>query len=268
MRGRSVPRSGWLGEKPDLARIAIAVGAACLLAASLPALQVAPAFDVVSIKPTQPGSPGGPGPFVSTSPGRLQARGTLLFLIEFAHGIRSAQIEGGPEWIRNDRYDLTAVLPSTPTPIVPAPATLQPVLSDRFKLRTRRLVRESDVLALVVASGGVTMKAPNPGDEPSTQGAPGRLIATRITMRQLAGQLARMTGRPVTDRTGLPGEFNLTLTWSTDDQGPDPLNRPAPGADAPALSTALQEQLGLRLERSRGPVDWLVIDSVERPEPD
>ncbi len=251
-----------------MTRIAITVGAVCLIAASLPAQQAAPAFDAVSIKPTQPGSPGGPGPFVSTLPGRLQARGTLLFFIEFAHGIRSAQIEGGPEWMRNDRYDLTAVLPSTPPPIVPAPETLQPVLSDRFKLRARRLVRDSDILALVVGSGGVKMKAPNPGDEPSTQGAPGRLIATRMTMRQLAGQLARMTGRPVTDRTGLPGEFNLTLTWLMDDQGPDPLNRPTPGPDAPALSTALQEQLGLRLERARGPVDWLIIDSVERPTPD
>ena len=239
-----------------------------MIVASVLTQQAAPAFDVVSIKPTQAGSPGGPGPFVSTSPGRLQARGTLLFIIEFAHGIRSAQIEGGPDWVRNDRYDLTAVLPSTATPLVPAPAALQPVLSDRFKLRTRRVVRDSDVLALVVASGGVKMKAPNPGDEPSTQGAPGRLIATRITMRQLAGQLARMTGRPVTDRTGLPGEFNLTLTWSMDGQGPDPLNRPTPGPDAPALSTALQEQLGLRLERARGPVDWLIIESVERPTPD
>ena len=250
-----------------MTRIATTVGAVCLLAASLPAQQATPAFEAVSIKPTQPGSPGGPGPFVSTSPGRIQARGTLLFLIEFAHGIRSAQIEGGPDWVRNDRYDLAAVLPSTPTPIVPAPPTLQPVLSDRFKLRTRRVVKDSDVLALVVASGGVKMKAPNPGDEPSTQGAPGRLIATRMTMRQLAGQLARMTGRPVIDRTGLTAEFNLTLTSSIEDQRPDPLNRPSPGG-APALSTALQEQLGLRLERARGRVEWLVIDSVERPAPD
>jgi uncharacterized protein (TIGR03435 family) len=248
--------------------MAVTVAAVCVMAAALRAQQAAPAFEVVSIKPTQPGSPGGPGPFVSTSPGRLRARGTLLFFIEFAHGIRGGQIEGGPEWARNDRYDLTAVFPSTSTSIIPAPATLQPVLSDRFTLRTRRLVRDSDVLALVVASGGVKMKAPNPGDEPSTQGAPGRLIATRITMRQLAGQLARMTGRPVTDRTGLTAEFNLILTWSMDDQGPDPLNRPAPGPDAPALSTALQEQLGLRLERARGPVEWLVIESVERPTPD
>lgn len=251
-----------------MGRIAVVVGMACLVTATLPAQQSAAAFDAVSVKPTQPGSPGGPGPFVSTSPGRLQARGALLFFIEFAHGIRSAQVEGGPDWVRNERYDLTAVLPAAATPTIPAPASLQPVLAERFKLRTRRLVKESDILALVVGGGGVKIKPPGPGDEASTQGAPGRLIATRITMRQLAGQLSRMTGRVVTDRTGLSGEFNLTLTWSTEDQGPDPLNRPTAGPDAPALSTALQEQLGLRLERARGPVEVLVIDSVERPTPD
>jgi len=251
-----------------MGRIAVRIATVCLVGGALLAQQVAPPFEAVSIKPTQPGSPGGPGPFVSTSPGRLQARGTLLFFIEFAFGIRSAQIDGGPDWLRNDRYDLTAVLPSTPTPIVPAPVSLQPVLSDRFRLRTRRVVKDSDILALVVGGGGVRMKTSGPGEEPSTQGAPGRLIATRMTMRQLAGQLARMTGRPVTDRTGLSGEFNLTLTWSTEGQRPDPLNRPAPGPDDPALSTALQEQLGLKLERARGPVEWLVIDDVDRPTPD
>jgi uncharacterized protein (TIGR03435 family) len=170
--------------------------------------------------------------------------------------------------MRSDRYDLSAVLPVTPTPIIPAPATLQPVLADRFMLRTRRVTREGDILALVVANGGAKMKAPNRDDQPATQGAPGRLVATRITMRQLAAQLSRMTGRPVEDRTGLSGEFNLTLTSSIEDQGPDPLNRPGAGPDAPALSTALQEQLGLRLERARGPVDVLVIESAERPTPD
>jgi uncharacterized protein (TIGR03435 family) len=249
-------------------RSVIAIVLMGALSTVLLAQQLAPPFEAVSIKPTQPGGPGGPGPFVSTSPGRLQARGTLLFLIEFAHGIRSAQIEGGPGWVRNDRYDLTAVFPATPTPIVPAPATLQPVLADRFRLRTRRLLEDGDILALVVAGGGTKMKTPNRDDEPSTQGAPGRLIATRITMRQLAAQLARMTGRPVEDRTGLSGEFNLTLTWSGEDHGPDPLNRPSPGPDSPALSTALQEQLGLRIERARGSIEVLVIDSVARPTPD
>ena len=112
------------------------------------------------------------------------------------------------------------------------------------------------------------MKVSSTSDEPATQGTPGRLIATRMTMRQLASQLSRMTGRPVKDRTGLSGEFNLTLTWSMEDQKVDPLDRPGPGPDAPALSTALQDQLGLRLERTRGSVDVLVIDSVERPTPD
>jgi uncharacterized protein (TIGR03435 family) len=105
---------------------------------------------------------------------------------------------------------LTVVLPASPTPIIPAPATLQSVLAER--VRTRRLVRDGDILALVVAGGGAKMKASNTADEPGTQGAPGRLAATRITMRQLAGQLARMTGRPVEDPTGFSGKFNLTLS--------------------------------------------------------
>jgi uncharacterized protein (TIGR03435 family) len=170
--------------------------------------------------------------------------------------------------VRSDRYDLTAVLPATSSALIPSPATLRPVLVDRFRLQARRLVREGDILALVVGSGGAKMKASTSGDEAGMQGAPGRLTATRATMRQLASQLSRMTGRTVEDRTGLRGEFNLTLTWTIEDRGPDPLNRPGPGSDAPALSTALQEQLGLRLERSRGAVEVLVIDSVERPMPD
>jgi len=246
--------------------VTLLVAAAAVNAQSVPAPDAR--FDVVSVKPAQPGGRGGPGPFVSTNPGRLQARGPLLFLIEFAYGVRAAQIDGGPDWIRSDRFDIDAAM-APGSSIFPSPAMLRPVLEDRFSLRTHRVTRDGPILALVVGKNGPKLEKPGPGDQPSTQGAPGRLIAKRMSMRQLASHLSGRMGRPVEDRTNLAGEFNFTLTFGPDDfQRPDPLGRPAVAPDAPAFETAIEEQLGLRLTNARGKVELLVVDRVEKPAPD
>jgi uncharacterized protein (TIGR03435 family) len=225
-------------------------------------------FDVVSVKPSQPGGRGGPGPFVSTNPGRLQARGPLIFLIGFAYGVRDVQIEGGPDWIRSDRFDIDAAM-APGSSAFPSPAMLRPVLEDRFSLRTRRVARDGPILALVVGKNGPKLQTPEPGDQPSTQGAPGRLIAKRMSMRQLASHLSGRMGRPVEDRTNLAGEFNFTLTFGPDDfQRPDPLGRPAVAPEAPVFETAIEEQLGLRLTNARGTIEMLVVDRAEKPAPD
>jgi uncharacterized protein (TIGR03435 family) len=146
---------------------------------------------------------------------------------------------------------------------------LRTVLAGRFKLTAHAETRQLPIYTLVVARSGSKLTASRAGDEPKTRGGSGQLVATRMTMRGFASLLSRMTSRLVQDRTRLDGEFNFTLTWTPDDfQRPDPLGRAPVNPEAPSLFTALQEQLGLKLESTQGAVSVLVIDHVERPTPD
>ena len=225
-----------------------------------------PEFDVVSIKPTISNRGGGPGPFVNTSAGRFFARGPLLFFIQYAFGLQSFQLVGAPGWVSSDRFDLEAKEPPGSNHYAQFPEMLRPVLVRRFKLATRTETRQLPAYALVVAPNGHKMTVSRVGDEPATRGGAGQLMATRMTMRAFASLLSRMTSRAVQDRTGVNGEFDFTLTWTPDDfQRPDPLGRPPVNSEAPSLFTALQEQLGLKLESTRALVDVVVIDHVERP---
>ena len=137
--------------------------------------------------------------------------------------------------------------------------------ADRFKLQVHREVRESPVLFLTVAKGGPRLTRAAPADEARTLGRPGELIATKITMPGLAGLLSRNVGRIVQDRTGIEGTYNITLRATNEMQGPDRLGRTPVDPDAPSIGTALEEQLGLKLEAGRGPVDFLIVDRAERP---
>ena len=225
-------------------------------------------FEVVSVKPTQPGSRGGPGPFVQTEPGHLVARGPLIFFLEYAHGVNGTYIDGGPDWLRSDRYDIDARQANDAQAFATMPAMMQAVLVDRFRLRVHREVRESAVLFLTVAKGGPRLTRSAPADEAKTLGRPGELVATKITMPGLAGLLSRNVGRLVQDRTGIEGTYNITLRATNELQGPDPLGRTPVDPDAPSIGTALEEQLGLRLETGRGPVEFLIVDRAERPAAD
>jgi uncharacterized protein (TIGR03435 family) len=226
-------------------------------------------FDVVSIKPTVSNRGGGPGPFVSTTAGRLFARGPLSFFLQYAFGLQAFQFVGAPGWVSSDRFDLEAKEPPGSNHPTQFPSMLRSVLERRFKLATHQETRQLPIYALVVARGGHKLVASRPGDAPETRGGAGQLMATRMTMRALASLLSRMTARLVQDRTGVSGEFRFTLRWTPDDfQRPDPLGRSPVNPEAPSLFTALQEQLGLKLESTRAPVDVVVIDDVQRPTED
>ena len=225
-------------------------------------------FEIVSVKPTPPGARGGPGPFVQTEPGHLVARGPLVFLIEYAYGVNGTYIDGGPGWLRSDRYDVDARQPADAQSFATMPAMMQAALSDRFKLQVRREIRESPVLFLTVAKNGARLTRAAPGDEARTFGRPGELVATKITMPGLAGLLSRNVGRMVQDRTGIDGAYNITLRATNEVQGPDRLGRTPVDPDAPSLGTALEEQLGLKLETGRGPVEFLIVDQADRPTAD
>jgi uncharacterized protein (TIGR03435 family) len=228
--------------------------------------QGAVAFDVVSIKPTVSNRNGGPGPFVNTTAGRLFARGSVQFFLQYAYGLQSFEVIGGPDWITSERFDIDAKQPTGHDDFARFPQMLRPVLAERFKLAIHRELRQMPAYALLLARGGSKMIAARPDDEPGTRGGNGQLVAKRMTMPSLASILSRMTSRAVQDRTGLTGAFSFTLTWTPDDfQKPDPLGRPPANAEAPSLFTALQEQLGLKLESTRAPVDIVVIDHIERP---
>jgi uncharacterized protein (TIGR03435 family) len=227
-----------------------------------------PRFDVVSVKPAQPGARGGPGPFVQTEPGHLVARGTLAFFIEYADGVNDANVDGGPGWLRSDRYDIDARQAADAQSFATMPVMMRNGLADRFGLQVHREMRESPVLFLTVAKGGPRLTRSAPTDEAQTRGRPGELVATRITMSGLAGLLSRNVGRTVRDRTGIEGTYNITLRATNEIQGPDRLGRTAVDPDAPSIGTALEEQLGLKLEPGHAPVQFEVVDRAERPTPD
>jgi uncharacterized protein (TIGR03435 family) len=279
---------------------------AVLLSASSAALigqQPAPQpnFDVVSIKPSQPGAP---NRLPRVSPGRVEIyNATLKGLIRTAYSrfaFDTREIVGGPSWIDTDRFDLIATMnlppqvdsSGLPTGLI---AMLRTLIEDRFALRTHNERREGDVYILTFArrdkltGAGLrsapdlcaaamkemtaAMPPPRRSGPPSCSfgGPPGRLIGTGVTIAMFSSVLSGNVGRPVIDRTELPGSFDIELTYDPASAAQAPPGAP-PGPlpiddTKPSIFTALQEQLGLELESARGPIDVLVVDRAERPKP-
>ena len=261
-----------------------------------------PEFEVASVKP---GAGAGRPQFLgSRSPGTFTAQNiNLRFLIRVAYGVRSFEVLGGPRWIDSDTYDITAKPKvsgergqTTPRrePVAEMFLMLQPLLEDRFKLRVHRETRELPVYSLTVAKGGVRMQqskctpvefpsppaaaekpCPNQGYRPGTNGVNRTLDATGVDIPGLLMFLANTMRREVIDKTGLSGRFDFHLEWAPEEatappvvgQTDDPTKQtPSVGTIGPSIFTALQEQLGLKLESDRAPVEVLVIDNIEKPE--
>jgi uncharacterized protein (TIGR03435 family) len=141
---------------------------------------------------------------------------------------------------------------------------IAPMLADRFHLKTHTETRVKPIYELVVAKGGPKM---TPAPDSNVDGSLNmgfsnndwKLTARGVLMADFAASLSRARHRPVLDKTGLPGRFTFTLTWTSEDDTDTDAHA------APGLSTAIQEQLGLRLQSTKGPVDTLVVDHVEMP---
>jgi len=256
-----------------------------------------PSFEVASIKPNRSGDA---HVWISGDPGRFTVTGaTLKFLIKQAYDLKDVQISGGPSWINSERYDIDAKeedsliekLEKLPPEQRREQLRLmvQSLLAERFKLRVSHATKELPIYALVIAKNGPKLQEAKPGDTypNGIKGLDGRTHPNVIRMvpGQLTGQgipiasLVRMLwelGRPVVDQTGLKGKYDFTVQWTPDQsqpamfKGPEepkpgPDNTSAPESSGPSLFTAIQEQLGLRLESQKGPVQILVIDHVERP---
>lgn len=238
------------------------------------------AFEVASIKPngsaaTNSSTSGRAGSFTASNV-------TAGQLIIYAYRLRQFQLAGGPGWINADRFDIQARAPENAK--TDNPAMTRALLRDRFKLVAHTETRQEQIYALVPAHAdgrlGPQIKAstlncspPEPGavspcgTNTSVNETAGRLTGTGQSMQNLANVLGSFgLSRMVLDRTALKGGFDFELRWT-----PDSLVGTAGAAqanDAPSIFAALQEQLGLRLESQRGPVEFLVVDSIEQPRPD
>jgi uncharacterized protein (TIGR03435 family) len=235
-----------------------------------------PSFEVATIKRNVSASA---ATSMVASGGRLREVGASGFwLVAGAYGnaqgaLRPEQIVGAPAWFQSDRYDIAAKTPDGAVPredvtFITMRPFLQSLLEDRFKLKTHRETRQLPIYALVRArqdgrlGPGLTPVAVDCAKEPQKcgfKGGPiGRIQAESMSSDLLMQVLAGVSGRIVVNRTGLAGPFRVDLEYAPDQAA----------SDKPSIFTAVQEQLGLKLEPSRGPVDVLVIDHVERPTED
>jgi uncharacterized protein (TIGR03435 family) len=140
---------------------------------------------------------------------------------------------------------------------------LQQLLADRFALRLHRETKEITIYSLIVGKNGPKLKEGGSAGPYLSRPSPGRLAGQRASMSSLASALAGNLGRPVIDNTGLKGGYDFSLEW-TADAAPDAVPADTSG---PSLFTALQDQLGLRLESKKAPIEVLIIDRAEKPSP-
>ena len=257
-----------------------------------------PSFEVTSIKPNRSGDM-----FIRImfQPGRFTANGvTTKHLITMAYNVKDFQVAGGPGWINSERYDIEAKEPDSIAEELPklppdqreeqSRLMIQALLADRFKLKLSHTTKELPAYALVVAKNGPKLQQARPGDTypkgikgPDGVGhagvmrmGPGELTGQGIAIKFLARLLSEQLGRDVLDQTGLKGNYDLTLKWTPEPgegmmlRGPEggnpgPESAPPPESSGPSIFTAIQEQLGLKLEPTKAPAEVLVIDHVEKP---
>jgi len=271
----------------------------CMILAVLPLYaqtqRPKPMFEVASIK--RDTSSEGNARVTDAPGGRfIASRIPLRRVIQFAYRGNEDFI-GGPDWIDSDRWNIEAkaadgtVPPRTGLPDMTTPDTIalmvQSLLEDRFQFKAHTETRNLPLFELTVAKGGPKMKLSEDQTPPAAlQGAGGRGTGlTRGAMRlgrgDFEGQAQTMeifakalgalyAGRPVIDKTGLKGLYDIKLQWNPDPVLNGPAAPPAAGngstaPSGPSLFTAIEEQLGLKLESSRGPLPVLVIDNVQKP---
>lgn len=224
------------------------------------------AFDIVSVREAHPEA-GLSSSWRTTGDG-FRAMTTVENFVQNAYDfVLEDQILNLPGWATSDKFQFAAKMdPDTYAAFNKLSEgqqdrqwdrMMQSILVDRFHMQAHSATRSMPVYALVLAKGGSKLK-PSPPGTPGWSTGPGRIAGHGMDLSTLAGSLSRSLGRIVIDRTGLTGQFDVTLTWTPDDQQ-------ALSDSGPSLFTALQEQLGLRLESTHAPVPVLVVDHIEKP---
>lgn len=249
-----------------------------------------PKFEVVSIRPTDPNGPEGIR-MRQISGGVLNVEGYgLPILVELAFGVKPYQITGAPGWVKSARYDINAKA-TAPVSAKEMWPMMLPVLEERFQLQVHREKKEMPVYKLSVAKSGKLadpqancfdpsgplppLVRPQPGQRPLplcdsilppiSDAASATLRGTKIRMATLVSALTDLLGRPVVDGTGFTGTFDLELKFDRDESAGLPQRSANTVPTAPNIFTALQEQLGLKLDSGRDAVEVIVIDRIERP---
>jgi uncharacterized protein (TIGR03435 family) len=230
-------------------------------------------FDVASVRPQGPDDRG----FFIRPPNRGQftANGVVAkVLVMLAYDVQDSQIIGGPDWFATEKWDIQAKSEHEEHSVDETRLMVQHLLAERFALRLHRSTTPLPVYVLTVGKGGPKFKL-SERTSSNLQVGPNSILMQGGTIDRLTGVLATALGRPVLDQTGLKGSYDLSVQW--DDAPvrggglpgiPDP--RPiatAPGTERGSIFTAVPDQLGLRLEAQRAPVDVLVIDEIQRPTP-
>jgi uncharacterized protein (TIGR03435 family) len=238
------------------------------------------AFEVATVKPHAPDAPR--GRYIRMQGGHQFVANNypVRYLVGAAYNLNPRMISGGPEWIDSDPYDILAATPGETRPNLDQQMSmLQKLLAERFKLTFHREPRELPIYALTIAKGGSKLKeSVGPADDqpytvstiyPASSGGIDHALmpAHNANMTQFASVLQRaILDRPVVDQTGLTGKYDFNLEWAPDEtQFGGNLPPGVPDHPEPDLFAAVQQQLGLRLEKTRGTVQALVIDRLERP---
>ena len=244
-------------------------------------------FDVVSIKPDK--SESGMIRMMTRADGFSGTNVTLKMVLEMAYGIKEDLISGEPGWADSTNFDIEAKLtPDDAAALknltddersLARKHMFQTFLADRFQLKAHVETKQLPVYELVLAKSGSKMKKATPGDTYANgvkgpdgtahagmmsirnEGSGQQLIGQGIPLTTLVGLLSRQVHRTVLDKTGLTDKYDVTLKWTNENN-----SAPADGEDAaPSIFTALEEQLGLKLQNAKGPVDTLVVDHIEKP---
>jgi len=181
----------------------------------------------------------------------------LRDLLRFAFDVKDFQLTGAPAWADGDRYDIEAK--AAPDAGENLRAQLRMLLEERFALRHHAETREMTVYSLKPVKAGMKMTRHDEGGGTTARTACGHMTGRRVTSDVIAKMLSRYLGRDVHDDTGLAGKYDFDLSWTPE------TGRCAEASEAPSIFTAVQQQLGLRLESTRAQVQVVVVDGVEKP---
>ncbi len=231
-------------------------------------------FEVATIKPTARND--GAWRLQPTSDGYTGMNVSLLKLISEAYGIYDPKLLiGGPAWINEDKFDLEAKFDPAEVPTGgnlnyrQRSSMLKQLLGERFHLKVHQEPREFPIFRLVVAKNGPKLALTKPEDVTKTisgpsclflRGGQGFIQVQGCLVKDITGTLLYLTGRTVIDDTGLTSRYSFELHWAPEDAPAD-----SPEASAPSIFTALQQQLGLKLEPSTAPLNVLVVDAADKP---
>ncbi len=227
-----------------------------------------PTFDVATVKPNRTSKGGGN---LTASPGMLTIRNLpLRTIIRAAYDVADYQISG-PRWLEQERFDIVAKTDAKVTGEEKMLPLLQLLLADRFHLEMHREPKQRPAYVLMVGTNGPKFEAADAGGtglpfKKASKSSGGGIHSANLTMPKFAEILSLRLAYPVLDQTGLAGSYRVTLEWAAESKvtKPGKTDKAPPDTDRPSIFTALRDQMGLRLQARKAPVEIFVIDHIEK----